>query len=162
MDREALKESFRQQITLIQQFSECERDMHTYLVQKSWEKLQMTISQLSGYAEKIRKYEDIMAEGIGELKESYGMKPDDTIYRLLLHLPAEERDEWAALFRALRIAIVKMSTLTAAVDSYLQTNMQSLKGMLDEVFPHQKGKIYSKSGYTRNSEGDAMLINKHG
>jgi AAA+ ATPase superfamily predicted ATPase len=76
-------------------------------------------------------------------------------------LPAAERDELFALYRQLRLALIRVKGNAGLLGFYLRSLSETLQKVLEELFPHRKGRIYSRSGKAREAEDDSLVVYRH-
>ncbi|MDC7127316.1 MAG: hypothetical protein PQJ46_17265, partial [Spirochaetales bacterium] len=95
-----------------------------------------------------------------ELKKLLNKKSDDGFYSVALHLEGDCRERCLSSYRKMKVALLRMQGITIGIDQYVKTVGDTTRSVLDEVFPHRRGDIYSKSGNKKPAQNDPMVLNK--
>ena len=72
-------------------------------------------------------------------------------------LPDLLRSQMEESWRGLRVAVVRLKTSTGRMRYSAETLASALNGILEEIFPYRKGRIYSRRG-TPTSVSGAVLV----
>jgi len=159
--KEELKNIFAAEAEMLNNFASEEQILMKDLQQKDWTNLNAHIKNLNEIGTHIENLETRR----NELWQNLMMRVNSVstppgFYRFVSELTGTEREDWITRYRKLCVAVVRVQAITSRMDNYVSTNLGSLRGILEEIFPHQKGKIYSKKGYSQNSEQKSLLVNK--
>ncbi|MBN2050840.1 MAG: hypothetical protein JW760_10380 [Spirochaetales bacterium] len=148
-----------EEILLLEEFGSREEMVRSCVRQNNWSELNLTIQQLSPLAEKIEAVERLRDEAFTALKTGYGESEDASFYHVVFHLPDRERDISVELYRKLKMAALRIQSITLCIDSYVRTVSGTVRQILEEIFPYQKGKIYSKHGGAMDIQAEPMVLN---
>jgi hypothetical protein len=80
---------------------------------------------------------------------------------LLTRLPPEDRDELFGLYRQLKLAVIRVKGNAGLLGFYLRSLSGTVQKVLEELFPHRRGTIYSRSGKSRDAGEDSMVVHRH-
>lgn len=144
---------------LLEEFGSREEDIRSCINSNNWSELTSTIQYLSPLAEKIEQVERERDEAFNALRDICGEKEDASFYHVAFHLPQRERDLCVELYRKLKLAAIRIQGITLSIDSYVRTVSGTVKQILEEIFPYQKGKIYSRQGDSVDSRAEPMVFN---
>ena len=96
-----------------------------------------------------------------KLKTKLKKSDKDGFYSLAIHMNGKTRENCLGGFRKMKLALLRMQGITAGIDQYVKTVGETSKTVLDEVFPHRKGRIYLKNGIEKQAQSDPMVLNRH-
>lgn len=144
---------------LLEDFGSREEEIRACISSNNWNDLTLTIQHLSPLAEKIEQVEKTRDEAFSALRSVCGEKEDASFYHVVFHLPERERDISVELYRKLKLAAIRIQSITLSIDSYVRTVSGTVRQILEEIFPYQKGKIYSKHGGSVDSQAEPMVLN---
>jgi len=148
-----------EEILLLEEFGSREDEIRSCISSNNWSRLTETIQNLSPLAEKIEEVEKLRDEAFTSLRRMYGEKKDASFYHVVFHLPEPERDLCVELYRKLKLAAIRIQSITLSIDSYVRTVSGTVRQILEEIFPYQKGKIYSKQGSSVDIQAEPMVLN---
>ncbi len=89
--------------------------------------------------------------------DALALPPETTMSAVLPALPELLRSQMEESWRGLRMAVVRVKTSTGRMRYSAETLAGALNGILEEVFPYRKGRIYSRRG-TPTSVSGAVLV----
>jgi hypothetical protein len=151
----------RNQIDLLERYCQEEREMRQHLLDRSWPELERVLGRMDGLSRELSDAEEERLEAFEELRRELGAGEEDNFYHVIAHLPADERADYAQLYRRLKMCIVSIRSVTAGIDSYATEKAATLHGVLRELFPHRKGKIYSRNGAPRRQDDNPVVLDHH-
>jgi len=86
--------------------------------------------------------------------------PRDAVFSLLLsRMSAEQRPPLEQTWRDLRTSVVRLGTASNRLRYFAEALSGTLGRVLEEVFPHRRGRIYSRRG-TATSVNDSLLVDR--
>lgn len=86
--------------------------------------------------------------------------PDEaTLSALLPVLPDLLRSQMEESWRSLRMAVIRLKTATGRMRYSAETLASTLNGILEQVFPYRKGRMYSRRGTPTHVSG-AVLVDQ--
>ncbi len=120
----------------------------------------LTIAQsLERFAVKIEEADMARDRAFEELCGRVGLPADALFAVLLSRLEVEERLSLEQSWRALRISVVRLGTASNRLRYYAEALGGTLGRILEEIFPHRRGRIYSRRG-TATSVNDSLLVDR--
>ncbi len=155
---ERLTDAISEEIHAIKQFCDQELEVKQHLFDKDWKNLNGAIEESQKTSERIQVLEEERDSLFEELCSYTGEESRANFYHVIVHLPTGERDRLGYLYRELKLAVYQMQSITAGIDTYISSMRETMNHILEEVFPHRKGKIYAKDGKETSKETDPMVI----
>jgi hypothetical protein len=120
----------------------------------------LTIAQdLERFAVKIEKADMARDRAFEGLCGSLGLPPESIFAVLLSRIDVRERHSLEQSWRALRISVVRLGTASNRLRYYAEALSGTLGRVLEEIFPHRRGRIYSRHG-TATSVNDSLLVDR--
>lgn len=98
-------------------------------------------------------------EAFARVREALGLPRETSMSSVLPALPDLLRSEMEESWRSLRMAVVRLKTATGRMRYSAETLASTLNGILEQVFPYRKGKIYSRRG-TPTTVSGAVLVDQ--
>ena len=120
----------------------------------------LTVAQgIERFAEKLEEADIERDSAFVELRDALGLPREMTFSAILPRLPDVERRGLEAGWRDLRMSVVRLKTATSRMRYSAEALADTFNKALEEIFPHRKGKIYSRRGKT-TSVNDAVLVDR--
>jgi len=94
-----------------------------------------------------------------QVRDSLGLPRETTMSAVLPAVPDLLRSQMEESWRSLRMSVVKLKTATGRMRYSAETLASTLNGILEQVFPYRKGKIYSRRGTPTGVSG-AVLVDQ--
>ena len=91
------------------------------------------------------------------LKKSLGCE-DEGLYRVALLVPEPERTELTEQFRRLKLCAMRAKFEGAAAGEHAAGHRNFLRGVLEELFPEKKARIYGRSGFAVQPGMNALVL----
>ena len=171
MQTNALKKAMRGEADALNEFAAGQKRLQELIGKRHWTRLEGQIEELKSLASRAETLEDQRHNAYRQLKDDLGIAEDPTrkpgtedargFEEVVSRLPAGERDELFALYRHLRLALIRVKGNAGLLGFYLRSLSETLQKVLEELFPHRKGKIYSRSGKTRETGDDSLVVCRH-
>jgi hypothetical protein len=158
---EDLKSLILQETELLTRYLELERKLSESVYTRNWEDLNSCLEALEPISEKIAELDSRRDAELTALKEALGAGDSEGFYQVISRLPKAERNELAAQFRGMKAAVFRLQGLSRQLESYLGTVSGTMREILEELFPHRRGNIYSRKGVAAEPEGNPMVISHH-
>ena len=93
------------------------------------------------------------------VRRALDLPEETTLSGVLPGLPDLLRSEMEESWRALRMAVIRLKTSTGRMRYSAETLASTLNGILEQVFPYRKGRIYSRKGTPTHVSG-AVLVDQ--
>ncbi len=156
-----LEEVMQTEINLLESFAEGEQELQQHLIKREWVALQANIERLSGCAEEILEVEALRHETYRKSREEVGCGTTESFYDFLAYLPIDARSSLSHLHRQLKVAVMRVQSLTGGIDAYSNESARTLRSILDEILPQNRGRLYSKSGTPDHGDERALVVDTH-
>lgn len=114
------------------------------------------MERLGGYLDALEKERVHVFE---KLRVEVGASPSDGFYTVVVRLPREEQDLLSGLFRRLKTQVIQLQGVIWSIDAYTRSISATIYDILQEIFPHKRGTMYSKSGKKRKTGNDPLVVN---
>ncbi len=129
------------------------------VILKKWTAGLAIAQDLERFAHGIEEADAARDQTFTSLCVSLGLPPESVFSSLLPHVETEQRIPLEGSWRNLRTSVVKLGTATNRMRYFSEALAGTLGKVLEEVFPHRRGKIYSRRG-TATSVNDALLVDR--
>ena len=171
MQTRNLKTILRDEAEALNAFAAGQKLLQELISTRQWNRLEGQVQELRRLASRAEaledrrfcSYEELKAAlaAAGEQHETPSRGETCTFETVVTCLPAAERDELLALHRQLKLAVIRVKSNAALLGTYLRSLSETLQKVLEELFPHRKGRIYSRSGKTRDTAGESLVLYGH-
>jgi hypothetical protein len=115
------------------------------------------MDRLSGY---LRALEKERVHVFEKLRREVGESAESGFYTVVVRLPEAEQNTLSKLFRQLKGLVLQLQGLTWSIDAYTRSLSSTIYDILQEIFPHRRGTMYSKTGRKRANDSDPLVINR--
>ena len=158
MKTSTLKRTLRAEASSLKDFAELQKALQQAISKRHWTELTKEIDALRQLAEKIETLEEDRIRAYQELKSSIQAGEQEGFTEIVAQLPAEDRDELLTLYRHLKAAVIRVKASAGLLNYYVQSMSEALRQILEELFPHRKGKMYSRTGKPREPGDESLML----
>jgi hypothetical protein len=155
-----LKDALQQEARCLNDFAARQKSMQAAISRRKWTELDKEVAELKGLAEKIEALEDGRASAYKGLREALHARDREDFLQVVSRLPAADREELLAQYRHLKAAVIRVKASAGLLSYYVRSLSETLRAVLEEMLPHRKGRIYSRSGRAKQA-GDESLVLYH-
>ncbi|MBN2738564.1 MAG: hypothetical protein JXR70_16400 [Spirochaetales bacterium] len=142
-------------------FTSALESMKPLIERKNWVELEKSLQSLKELGVVIEEQEGFRSDCFEELKSDLGVPQDHGLSDILPLLSLHYQKELGHWTRELKQAVIKVKVTSQGLGYYLKHICSFIHDFLGELFPHRKGKIYSRSGRVSHSnEDNSVMINQ--
>ena len=156
----ALLKAMNQEHVLLGRFKSAEMEMAEAIRNKDVNQLELCMKTMVELSDSLVKIEEQRHITFFKLRGAVGEDQDASFYQVIVHLPADTRDQLAELYRAIKFAVVGIQAVTSCLDEHVKSVDGTMQQILNELFPHRKGNMYSKEGMPREVESNPLVVNQ--
>jgi ribosomal 50S subunit-associated protein YjgA (DUF615 family) len=153
-----LKRTLRAEARSLKDFAELQKGLQLAISKRQWTELAKEIDALRKLAEKIETLEEDRIEAYQLLKSSLHAEGEESFTQIVSRLPVEDRDELLSLYRHLKAAVIRVKASAGLLNYYVQSMSDALRQILEELFPHRKGKMYSRTGKPKEPGDESLML----
>jgi alanyl-tRNA synthetase len=153
-----LKRTLRAEARTLKDFADLQKDLQQAISKRQWTELNKEIDALRQLAEKIETLEEDRIQAYQTLKSSLQAGDQESFAEIVSRLPAKERDELLVLYRHLKAAVIRVKASAGLLNYYVQSMSDALRQILEELFPHRKGKMYSRTGKAKEPGDESLML----
>jgi len=153
-----LKRTLRAEARTLKDFAELQRGLQQAISKRQWTELSKEIEALRVLADKIEVLEEDRIQAYQLLKDSVHAAGRESFSEIVSHLPSGERDELLSLYRHLKAAVIRVKASAGLLNYYVQSMSDALRQILEELFPHRKGKMYSRTGKPKEPGDESIML----
>ena len=158
MQTTTLKRTLRAEARTLRDFADLQKDLQQAISKRQWTELNKEIEALRQLAEKIETLEEDRIQAYRTLKRSLQAGDKESFTEIVARLPAKDRDELLSLYRHLKAAVIRVKASAGLLNYYLQSMSEALRQILEELFPHRKGKMYSRTGKAKEPGDESLML----
>ncbi len=127
--------------------------------EKKWAPGLAIAQGLERFAVKVEEADTARDGAYEALCADLGIPSDSVFSALLSRVDAEQRSLLENRWRNLRTSVIHLGTASNRLRYYAEALGGTLGRVLEEVFPHRRGRIYSRRG-TATSVNDSLLVDR--
>ena len=158
MQTTTLKRALRKETRTLKDYSVLQKSLQQAISKRKWTELNKEIDALRLLADKIEALEEDRIQAYQMLKGSLRAREREGFTEIVARLPAEERDELLGLYRHLKAAVIRVKASAGLLNYYVQSMSEALRQILEELFPHRKGKMYSRTGKPKEAGDESLML----
>ena len=155
-----LSEHMKREADLLGRFHEAETGMKECIRQKDWDGLESVMSELSLLADELVETEEARHLAFEELRGAVGEAFSAPFYQVVVHLPPEERDRLAELYRLMKFSVFGIRADSYCMDDQIRSINETIHDVLGELYPHRKGNLYSSSGARLSGGANPLILDE--
>ncbi len=156
----ALLEAMKQEHALLERFKSAEMGMTEAIRNKDVDRLELCMKTMEGLSDSLVQIEEQRHIAFLKLRDAVGEDQDASFYQVIVHLPVDTRDRLAELYRSMKFAVVGIQAVTSCLDEHVKSVNGTMQQILNELFPHRKGNMYSKEGKRCEAESSPLVVNQ--
>lgn len=149
-----------QEIQLLDLLAERERALQGHLLDRDWHGLQLIIDEMTTLSEQIQIAERSRSHHFAALRLSMGLGESAGFSELIARLDAAATDRLRALYRGLKISVMRIRSLTGGIDAYVASSTATMRSFLEESSPDHRGTIYGRDGAAGNAGTRALVVDR--
>jgi hypothetical protein len=153
-----LKRALRAEARTLKDFADLQKELQQAISKRQWTELNKEIDALRKLAEKIEIQEEDRIQAYQRLKNSLRAEDRESFTEIVARLPAKDRDELLTLYRHLKAAVIRVKASAGLLNYYVQSMSEALRQILEELFPHRKGKMYSRTGKAKEPGDESLML----
>lgn len=163
MIREEQIQEFRgillQQTELLTALSQQEQHLQAVVADRDWPQLERLLPSMEAVGVEFQRLETRRQVVYTEMQFAAG--GEQSFAALLKSFPGDEREKISAAYRGLKVAVLRLRSQTAGLDTYLRSSIGTLRGVLQELYPEHASTVYSRDGFGGYPSGQAMVLSRH-
>ncbi|TVQ39905.1 MAG: hypothetical protein EA384_04870 [Spirochaetaceae bacterium] len=158
---ESLSRILVQEIQLLGALAERERILQSHLLERDWQELQKVIDQMAALSEEIQQAEGDRERCFSTLSLTLGLNDTASFSELISRLDEQSAGRLRALYRSLKVAVMRIRSLTGGIDAYVASSTATMRSFLEECSPAHRGTIYRKDGNAGATGAHAVVVDRH-
>ncbi len=156
---EALKARIDRETRIFREMEEEMDRLRESFQQKKWTSGLTIAQRLERFGPLIEEADETRDRAFVPLAAALGMTGETSFSTVLARLDPEHRGLLEQSWRNLRMAVVRLSTATNRMRYSAEALAGTLTAILEEIFPHRRGRIYSRHGKA-TSVNDSLLVDR--
>ncbi|WP_146049397.1 MULTISPECIES: flagellar export chaperone FlgN [Alkalispirochaeta] len=155
-------ECLREQALLMDRLATGQQHLQQAVVLRDWERLESVLEEMNLLGEALAGKENERDQAFHDLAQALGCRR--SLSAILAELPRETRAEVSQAYRALKVAVLRLQSHTASMDTYVRSSMATNREVLRELFPEWAAPGYSRTGQGNmgpEAAGTALMVNHH-
>jgi hypothetical protein len=133
------------------------QELQRTIAQHDWDAVQKGIASLRNLAGEVETAEAARVEAFRALKAEHFLPIEESFDQAAERL---ERDRLKELARRLKIGVVRVKGSSGLLGYYVRSALQARHQVLEELYPHRKGRLYSRSGRARSAADESLMLDR--
>ncbi len=150
----------RKEVDILTRFAAAGERIMQNLEEKDWESLQVHLTLSNKLSQSIEKTEAERDRQYRDLKELLNADENANFYQVVSGIETEERRSLTEEFRNLKLALLQAQGISWRIEAYVASAGNTMKELMNRIFPHRKGTLYSRNGMAREAGNNPMVLNK--
>lgn len=155
---EELKDCMQREADLLARYVQLEEKLPAAYLNRNWQELEGFVAQMGELSRRIEGAEKQRDACYRSLKESLRLGEEADFHRVLRGLSREVRKGLGDEFLRLKCEVVRVRSASARLGYYFRTASETINGILAELLPYRKGKLYSRRGKTREAPVSSLVV----
>ena len=157
---EKLADSMHREADLLKKFALNGNKIMEDLTDLNWKDLQihLTVSQkLSRVIEELESERTVQYQ---RFHRETGALESANFYQVAVCAVEPVRSKLIRQFRELKLALLQAQGMNWKIETYVASAGGTMKELLNRLFPHRKGTMYSKQGVVRETDNNPLVLNR--
>ena len=155
---EPLKKAMAEEARLLNEYAARLGALQHTVARRDWEAVERDIAALRNLTVEIESAEATRLEAYHLLKAALSVGGGETFDQVASRLPSPAREQLGAQHRGLKIAIIRVKGAAGLLGYYVRTMADTHRAVLEELLPHRKGRMYSRSGRARATAEESLML----
>jgi hypothetical protein len=155
---EPLKRAMDEEARLLNDYAARLGGLQRTVGRRDWEAVERDIGALRNLAGDVEDAETARQQAYRGLKASLLLNGDVSFEQVASRLQSPAREELAELHRRMKIAIIRVKGASGLLGYYVRSMADTRRQVLEELFPHRKGRMYSRSGRARATAEESLML----
>ncbi|MDY7028846.1 MAG: hypothetical protein SVR04_11165 [Spirochaetota bacterium] len=135
-------------------------EIRSSIFRHDWKRLSQNLERMEHATGYIAALEKERSHVFSTLRREVGEKSTAGFYTVIVHLDAGRQEELSKLFRQLKSLVLQLQGSIWSIDAYTRTLSTTIYDILQEMFPHRRGTMYSKTGRKQKHGSDPLVVNR--
>jgi hypothetical protein len=153
-----LKKAMAEEARLLNEYAARLGVLQRTVGRRDWEAVERDIAGLRNLTVEIESAEAARLEAYRLLKASLSVGRGETFDQVASRLDSPAREQLSEQHRGLKIAIIRVKGATGLLGYYVRTMADTRRTVLEELLPHRKGRMYSRSGRARATAEESLML----
>ena len=142
----ALIQSVQDETAALERYLKERKVLSDAIRRRDWPALQDVLLRIEGVALLAEATERKRSALWDEVLSETGLPHQSSVYRVALGVPEPERSLLSDTYRRLKIAALRARIENEALGEYVGETAGTIRSVVEELYPDQKGRIYGRSG----------------
>ena len=164
---EKCREILLRESELVQNAFNIQKKIQNAVVNREWTDFEGHFTAMNALENEIAALENEREGLFLEFESSQGKKlyPDlndakGRFYNMTAHLPAQQRNDLTAIYRSLKLEVLRLRMSNDVLMNYLGSVKASLTDFFELAFPDRGGKMYTPRGTHLSHDMRSMVLNR--
>lgn len=123
-----------------------EKKLQDSLMDKNFSEVEDVIAEIDIVAQTIQALDDEREKEYQFLRASHRLTDQEGLGDLFTLLPDNHREQLARVYREFKVAVMEVQFLASGIDMFSRHQVQTLRSVLDELYPDRKSRTYTARG----------------
>lgn len=160
MHARSLEKAMEWEAGLLADYAARLQELQRIIAQHDWDAVQKGIASLRNLAGEVETAEAARVEAFRALKAEQFLPAEEGFEQVAERLEGPERDRLKELARRLKIGVVRVKGSSGLLGYYVRSALQARHQVLEELYPHRKGRLYSRSGRARSAADESLMLDR--
>jgi hypothetical protein len=155
----ALADVLEKQIEVLEELANLESQLQRAVADRDWPEAERIIESLRRRAIGFSTLEENRHREYQALLASVGASASLPFSVALSRLDVGSRRNMTELYRRLKVALFRVRSISEGLDAFVAALVTTTRGILEELYPTRKGRMYSRGGKVAAPEDWALVVN---
>lgn len=155
-----LTEIMHREVDLLEKYASAGNKIIHDITERNWENLQVHLILSRKLSYTIEEVESDRNRIYQFLKVKTGADDNENFYQVISAIDSGSKNILIEEFRALKLALLKAQGISWKIEAYVSSANDTMKELMNRIFPHRKGTLYSKQGIIKEANNNPMVLNR--
>ena len=160
MHAKSLAKAMDAEAGLLNDYAARLQELQRIIAQRDWDAVQKGIASLRNLAGEVEIAEAARVEAFRALKAEHFLPDEEPFDQVAERLEGPDRDLLRELARRLKIGVIRVKGSSGLLGYYVRSALQARHQVLEELYPHRKGRLYSRSGRAKSTADESLMLDR--
>ena len=157
---ETLRKVLEEEIDLMTHIARLQDQALRCVESKNWPDLEHVLDSLQKASIQLETLDTEREQQVDKLKIDIGGGGNQSFLELVSRFSQEDQARFLKLYRSVRVRAIRLKASAGRLGYYVSVLSDSVRESVEELLPHRKGKLYSRSGRSNALSEEAFVFDQ--
>ncbi len=157
---ETLRNVLEEEIGLMTHIAKLQDQALRCVELKNWPDLEHALDSLQNVSIQLETLDTERERQVDKLRSDLGGAENESFLELVSRFSQEEQTHFLKLYRSVRVQAIRLKAGAGRLGYFVRVLSDSVRESVEELLPHRKGNLYSRSGRSNALREEAVVFDQ--